>query len=116
MRVEQERRDAHRQNGDPEVRDPSRPDRQRYVEQHDKRAHAEVDARAREPRVQDRERDTRRREATAGRDVPRTTKRQVRDDRVRRDLRGEHLEGRGKRPEVFRETKNCLASTTFDQF
>ena len=48
VRVEQEGRDAHRQNGDPEVRDPSRPDRQRYVEQHDERAHAEVDARARE--------------------------------------------------------------------
>ena len=116
VRVEQERRHAEREDGHPEVGDPSRPDRQRHVQEHDERAHAEVDARTREARVEDRERDARRRETTTRRDVPRTAEGQVRDDRVRRDLRGEHLEGRGKRPEVFRETKDCLASTTFDQF
>ena len=82
MRVEEERRDAQGQNGYPEVGDPSRPDRQRHVEQHDERSHAEVDARARKARVQDREGDASRREPTACRNVPRTTKRQVRDDRV----------------------------------
>ena len=55
MRVEQERRDAESQDRHPEVRDPSRPNCKRHVEQHDEGPHAEVDARAREARVQDAE-------------------------------------------------------------
>ena len=116
MRVEKERRDAQGQNGHPEVSDPSRPDRQRHIEQHDERPHAEVDARAREARVQDREGDARRREPTTRGDVPRTTKRQVRDDRVRRDLRREHLKGRREGAEVLRETEHSLSSTTLNEF
>ena len=87
MRVEQERRDTERKNRHPEVGHPSRPNRQRHVEQYNERPHAEVDAWAREARVEDGERDARRREPTASCDVPRTAERQVGDDRVRRDLR-----------------------------
>ena len=116
MRVEQERRNAERKDGDPEVNDPWRPNRQSHVEQHDERAHAEVDTRACETRVQDGERDTRRRETTPSSNVPCTTEGQVRDDGVGRDLGGEDLERRRQRAEVFGETNESLRRTTLNEF
>ena len=115
MRVEQERRHAERKDRHPEVRHPAGPDCQCHVEQHNQRAHAQVDARARETRVQDRERDARRREATASSDVPRTTEGQVRDDRVRRDLGREHLESGRQRAEVLREAEQGLDGATLNK-
>ena len=115
MRVEQERRDAHREDGHPEVRHPSRPDRQRHVEEHDERPHAEVDTRASEAGVQDGERDTRRRETTTGSNVPGTTERQVALDGLRVDLGREHLEDGRQRQEVLAKTDEGLAGTTLKQ-
>lgn len=115
VRVEQERRDAQRQNRHPEVRDPSRPDRQRHVKQHDQSAHAKVDTRSGEARVEDSERDPGRCKATSGRDVPGATESQVRDDRVRRNLGGEDLERRGQRPKVLRETNDGLDGSALNQ-
>ncbi len=116
MRVEQEGRDAKCQDRHPEVRDPSSPDRQRHVEQHDQGTHAEVDTRPREPRVEDSERDPCRCKAATRCDVKRTTEGQVRDDRVRRDLSGKDLERRLKRAEVLRKTDDGLDGSTLDQF
>ena len=115
MRVEQEGRDAHREDGHPEVRHPARPNGKRHIEQHDERAHAQVDTRAREPGVEDRKRDARRCEATTSGNVPRTTKGQVGDDRVRRDLSREDLERRRQRAEMLRETDDSLDGATLDE-
>ena len=116
MRVEQERRHAQGEDRHPEVRNPTRPDGECDIEQHDERPHAEVDAWACETGVQDREGDARRCETTTRRDVPRPTKGQVRDDRVRGDLRGKDFERGREGGEVLRETKNCLARTTLNEF
>ena len=39
-----------------------------------------------------------------------------REDHKLQEAGGENLKGRGKRPEVLRETKDSLARTTFNQF
>ena len=94
VRVEQERRDTQRQNGNPEVRDPACPERQSDIEQHHQGPHSEIDTRAGEPREQDAERVPRGSEATSGGNVPCTTKSQVAHDGVRRDLGREDFESR----------------------
>ena len=116
MRVEQERRDAHREDGYPEVRDPSRPDRQRHVEQHDERAHAEVDTRACETREQDAEADATGGEPTTGSDVTRTTEGQVAEYGVRLDLGGENFEDGRQRHELLEQTPDGAPGTTLDEF
>lgn len=95
VRVEQERRDAQCRHRDPEVDEMRHPDGHRDVEQHDERAHAEIDAGAREARVEDAERDAGGREAAPGGDIPCTTEREIAEDGMRLDLRREYLkEGR----------------------
>ena len=116
MRVEQERRNAERKDGDPEVNDPWRPNRQSHVEQHDERAHAEVDTRACETREQDAEADATGGEPTTGSDVTRTTEGQVAEYGVRLDLGGENLEDGRQRHELLEQTPDGAPGTTLDEF
>lgn len=75
MRVEQEGRDAKREDGDPEVNQVGRPYCQCDVEQGDKRAHAEVDAWSSKAREQDAEIDPSCSKPTTCCDISSSTKR-----------------------------------------
>jgi hypothetical protein len=114
--VEQEWSDTKGQNGNPKVDQVRRPERERNVEEHEQRTHAEVDAGASKAREEDAERDPRRREATAGSDVPRTAEGQVVQDRMRVDLGGEDLKHRREGHELFAKSRERTASTTLNQF
>ncbi len=74
MRVEQERRNTQRQNGDPEIDQIRRPKRQCHIKQHEQRPHSKVDAGTRKSGEQDAEIDTTRRETTARGDISSTAK------------------------------------------
>ena len=116
MWVEQEWSDTKGENRYPKVDQVRRPEREGDIEEHQQRAHAEVDARTGEAREKDAERDPGRRKATAGSDVSRATEGQVVQDRVGVDLGGEHLKHRRERHELLAESRERSTSTTLNQF
>ena len=116
VRVEQERRNAQGKDRDPEVDDPSSPQRDGDVEQHHQLSHAEIDTGASETRVENAEGYPGSRKPTTGRDVSSTTEGQITRDRMRVDTRGEDFECGRQRREVLAQTKDCLPSTTLHQF
>ena len=116
MRVEEERRDAECQSCRPEVDQVRDPKRQRHIQQHDQRAHSEVDTRTSETRVEREELHARSRETTASRDVPCATVGEISQDGMTIDLRRKDFEDRRERQEVLREAEDGLWSTTLGQF
>ena len=116
VRVEQEWRDTQRQNRNPEVCDPTCPERQSDIEQHHQGPHSEIDTRAGEAGVEDAERDARCCETTTRRDVPRATECQVGQNRVSIDLCRENFEDRRERGELLGETVESLACAALNEF
>ena len=116
MRVEQEWRNAQREDGDPEVQQVGCPQRQRYKQQHEHRPHAEVDTWASETREEDVEVDACCRKATSGRNVTSTTESEIAQNRVGVDLGGEDLEDGRKRAELLSQTEDCLPCSSLNQF
>jgi hypothetical protein len=116
MRIKDERRQTQRERRDPKIDHMRNPQRDRHIQQHNQRAHAQVDARTRKAREERAKVRARRREPTAGRDVPRTAVVEIADDGVALDLGGEDLEDGGEGAELFRETEDGADCTAFDEF
>lgn len=87
MGIEHKRRNAQTQNRHPEVQQIWRPQRQCHVEQHDQRAHPQIDTRARKTREENAERVSCGGETAAGSDVAGTSKSEIAENRVSVDLR-----------------------------
>ena len=92
MRIEQERRDAKRKNGEPEVDQMGNPNGQRDIEQDEEVSEAHVDAGSSKAGVENAEIDASRSETTTSGDISGTTKGQIAEDRVGVDLGGENFE------------------------
>lgn len=116
MRVEQERCNTKRNNRDPEVDEPIRPERQCHIKQHNQRSESEIDTWPSEPREQDTKVDPRSRKSTSRSDISSTTKCQVAQDRVSINLGGKDLKDRRKGTELFSQTENGFPCTTFNEF
>jgi hypothetical protein len=112
MGVEQERRDAKSESGDPEIDKPVHPEGRGDVEHHEGETHAEVDRRAGESRVEDREVDSGGGKTSTGSDVPSASERQVGQDRIGVDLRREDLENGRERHEMLAESDECSAGSS----
>lgn len=115
VRVEHERRDAEREQGDPEPKQPVAPNGDGSEKQHEQATGAPVDRRTGETRVEDTERHASSGETTAGTDVTGTTVRQVLLDGVGVDLTDEHLEERRQRGEVLGQTGRSAPESTLGQ-
>ena len=94
MGVEQERRDAQRQDGRPEVDQVGNPDRHGGIQQQEQVSHAHVDTRTGETGVKDAEGDAGSGKSTTGSNVSGTTKGQIVENRVGVDLSREDFEHR----------------------
>lgn len=92
MRIEQERCNTQREDGDPEIDEVGCPERQGHIEKHDQCPHPQINAGPSEARKERAEVDSGGREATTGCDIPSTTEGQIAKNRMGIDLRSEDLE------------------------
>lgn len=95
MRIEPEWCNAKRQDGHPEVQQIRRPQRQRHIEQHDKRPDTQIDRRPCETREKCAKVIAGRRESTTGGDVSSASKSEIAEDRVCVNLGREDFENGG---------------------
>lgn len=94
MRIEQERCNAQREDGYPEINEVGCPERQGHIKKHDQCPHPQIDAGPSEPRKERAEVNSGSCETTTSCDISSTTEGQIAKDGMGIDLRSEDLEDR----------------------
>lgn len=116
MRIEHERRDAERKYGEPEIDEMGYPDRYRRVKQDKEVTHAHVDGWSCEAGIEDAEGYACCGKTSTGSDISCASESEIAQNGIGVNLGRENFEYERKRKEMFSESKECFACSSFHKF